>query len=194
MEDNQDREEQLEDRPERFEVNDDESANWCVRRIAEIRAERARQEANFDREIARYQARREAAVKQSERDEEYFCGLLARYMERLSDAGALRRTKSGGASYRLPDGRVRLTPPREKFTRDADRLLRTLNEAGRADLIRVKYEPDWISIRARLRYDSASGAVLLEDVDPQTGEVMTMRMDGVTWALDPAHVKVEVDE
>lgn len=178
-----------------FAVDDDDKANWALKKIGAIRAERARIIDACDREIARYQHKKDLINASAVNDENYFTGLLMNYMNKLDSAGTVKRTKAGGASYRLPDGKLRLTPAKQVFEKtDADEIIKSLNAADAGNFIRVKFEPDWAKLKKELVYDAENAAVMLECVDAETGEIIKARINGVAWTNKAQEFKVEVDE
>ena len=180
---------------EGFVIDDDDKANWALKKIGAIRAERARIIDACDREIARYQHKKDLISASAASDENYFAGLLMNYMAALDSAGAVKRTRAGGASYRLPDGKLRLTPAKQVFEKtDADKIVKSLNEADASGYIRVKFEPDWAKLKKALTYDAESAAVMLEYVDAETGEIVKARINGVAWTSKAQEFKAEVDE
>ena len=180
---------------EGFVIDDDDKANWALKKIGAIRAERARIIDACDREIARYQHKKDLISASAASDENYFAGLLMNYMAALDSAGAVKRTRAGGASYRLPDGKLRLTPAKQVFEKtDADKIVKSLNEADASGYIRVKFEPDWAKLKTALTYDAENAAVMLECVDAETGEIIKARINGVAWMNKAQEFKVEVDE
>lgn len=173
-----------------FVIDSDEKANWALRKIREIKADAARQVENLDREIMRYQLEREKALKAADSECAYFEGLLNTFAAQLKENGKLRYTKSGNARYLLPDGKIKYTAPSEKWERDDDKLIQSLHAAGLNQFVRVKEAPAWSELKGQL-IPSEGGGAHLEGVNPDTGEIVRVDLDGLALTVEPAKFTVE---
>lgn len=185
--------EQAIERDERFEIDNDELANWALKKIKGIRGEANRQITNLDREIARYEHEKQEVKRRSDNEAAYFESLLSGYMIRLGESGAIKYTKAGNAVYRLPDGKIKYTGSSQKLKHDDEKLLTALNNAGRDDLIKVRMEPKWAEVKKIVKIDE-EGRAHIETVNAETGEIMDAIIAGVAVETVPPTITVEVSE
>ena len=165
---------------ESWNITDDSTADWALRRIAWHQAQIERRREFVQREMERLQAYLETEVAKHQRSIQFFESHLRAYFERLRAEGALGNRKT----YRLPHGALQVRASGPKFERNDEQLLVWAKSVG---LVRVKEMPDWSAIKQRLHVTDS-----LAVVDRETGEVVP----GVIVA-EPAgesfHVKTEVE-
>lgn len=176
-----------------FVVDNDEKANWAIRKVRDVKLEEKRQIENLEREILRYQMELERVKKSADNDCKYFEGLLAAYADKLKEAGKLKFLKSGNAKYTLPDGKIKYVAASEKWQHDDDKLLESLKAAQLGQLVRVKEVPAWNEIKARL-CGNEDGTAYIEAVNSETGEITRIKLDGVKSVIEPAKYVVEITE
>lgn len=146
------------DKHEGFSVTNDATANWCCRKVEQIRGRMA-ERAEFARsEVERLHAWRENADEQDQKAIDFFTSLLKSYFDRLLESGALGKRKS----YKLPHGTLKVRKQQPHYERDEAKLRPWAIEMG---LTRAP-EPDWAAVKQR-------GMVVGNSlVDSETGELI----------------------
>ena len=177
---------------ERFRVDDDGKANWCLKKIREIRREKQRQICNLEREIERYRRTIDEVGQRYDAKAARFEEMLGNYLLELDAKGLVKHTKSGGASYALPDGKLRYVPEKPAWEHDDAVLLHELKAAGLDELIKVAESPKWAEVKKRL--SASDGGAEIETVDPETGEITRMPLNGVRQVTEPMKIQVEVSD
>lgn len=170
---------------ERFRVYDDSAASWAMRKLKAIREKQAEVIKIAEAERARIEMWASEAVAALEPDEAYFTGLLLDYARR-------QRAEQGRKTIDLPHGKVKSRSAQPKFTfTDPAAFIAWAKESGRADLVRVKEEPDLTAVKAALKVPDAEGreTAAAVAIDPASGEVAP----GVAVELREATYTVEVD-
>jgi len=154
-------EEQIEAHDDGFKIDNDDKAEWAVRKIKQARQNIERRKAFVQAEIERLQAWQWMLDERDQTTIDWMIGMLAPYFESLRPRLGKRK------SYPLPSGilQVRSTPI--QYTRNDDELLSYARQIG---LVRVKETPDWAEIKRRLRPagDRPGDPV----VDVETGEIV----------------------
>ncbi|GGP17267.1 host-nuclease inhibitor Gam family protein [Oceanobacillus neutriphilus] len=175
---NQYLEEQERTEQESFEVTDDSSANWALRKIKQAQQKQIEANALATEEQDKIEAWYQSEKEKAQRDIDYFQGLLARY------AIKKREEDPKFKSQKLPNGRINFVKKQPKYNYDDKAVVEFLKNNNRTDLIRVKEEPS--------KSDIKKAFVVNEDklIDPDTGEVV----DGVTIEHLEDEFKVEVDK
>ena len=142
---------------ERFQVTDDQKADWCLRKIAEADAELERLTNWYERQIKAAQENRDSRVQ-------YFTGLLQEYFSTVP----AHETKTM-SKYSLPSGDLVMTKAKADYTKaDEEKLLNWCLEND-PDLVKVTTAPKWADIKKRLTVVDGKA------VDKETG----MFVDGV---------------
>jgi len=119
---------------ESFKVDDDQKADWAMRKLAAIRRKQSENKAIADREIQRATEWLQKVNTALENDAGYFEAILTPY--------ALLQRSEGRKSLVLPHGTVKTVAGRAKVEiQDAEEFL-AWAEKNQPNLIRVKKEPD----------------------------------------------------
>lgn len=152
-----------------FEIRDDQTADWAVRKIKDADAELERMETWFKAQLTAAKDRHDQTVA-------YFSGKLARYMETVP----ARETKTT-RKYELASGELVITKEKTDFkATDSEALLGWCQEND-PTLVKVVLEPAWASVKKRLQMTDAG------IVDTETGAIV----DGVEQVTKPAEFKVK---
>ena len=155
---------------ERFRVENDQQADWCLRKIAEADAELARMQ-------EWYQMQSEAAQKEHDSRVGYFTALLQDYFSTVP----VKDTKTM-QKYALPSGDLVLNKSKADFVKaDEEKLLKWCADNDPV-LIKVVTSPKWADIKKRLTV--IEGKI----VDSDTG----LFVDGVELEDKPSEFKVKV--
>ena len=134
---------ETEERREAFRVNDDSSASWAMRKLAEINAQLDANNAMHEREIERLHQWLEQVNTPLNRDALYFRSLLEDYARR-------ERMEKDRKTINLPHGKVSTRPATDKWEVDTEHLLAFLNQNDLKDLIKVKEEPSLTAMKQYL--------------------------------------------
>ena len=154
---------------ERFQVTDDQKADWCLRKIAEADAE-------LDRLTGWYQRQIDLAKENHDSRVRYFTGLLQDYFSTVP----AKETKTM-SKYSLPSGELVMTKAKEDFkAADKEKLL-SWCITNDPELIKVESSPKWADIKKRLTV--IEGHI----VDQETG----LFVDGVELEEKPEEFKVK---
>lgn len=181
-------EEQMEAHDGGFKIDNDDKAEWAVRKIrqAQLAIEKRRQ--FVQAEIERLRAWQ---AQEDERDQstiDRMTGLLAPYFDHLRESGVLGKRKS----YKLPSGTLQVRSSGPKWRRVDEGAL--TEWAQRHGLVRTKVEAAWSEIGKRLHpADGQAGSAALFVTDD--GELI--EVPGVVLespAGEAFGVKTEVQE
>lgn len=173
-----------------FRVEGPEQAAWAARKLAMAQAEIAEINRQEDAELDRIQEWAQSALKQPQRDFNFFTGLLTDWHRRLLDRelaedadGEWDRVKHKRRT--LPNGvtvAARRNP--DSWQVDRDSFVPWAEAHGLGDLVKVEKTPRIAEAKKAL---AASGATV---VNPATGEVV----EGVTVITGEVTIAVKVGE
>lgn len=167
-----------EEEKQNFEVKDNSSANWCLRKLKALKAQQAENSQLAKTEIDRIKAWEEAENGKLQDGIAFFEGLLIQYhMEKL-EQDPKKKTIS------LPDGKLKARAQQPEFIRDDEKLVGYLRKAGRTDYIKVIEKPEWGEFKKVVEVAMDGKTV----VDTQTGEIV----EGVIAEIRPPKFTVEV--
>lgn len=170
-----DQEEQVK---EGFKIEDDQSANWALRKIKSLKQQMQQNlnlaEAEIER-IAEWEKQENGKIEQSI---DYFQGLLAKYAMQKREEDPRFKTLS------LPHGKIGFRKKQSKWIYNDDQLLDTLTKHNLNDYIKVKYQPDKAQIKKA--FEVVDGKV----VDVDTGVII----EGITVEEQGEDFNVKVDD
>src|SRR5699024_1269067 len=147
-----------------FQIKTDEEANWALRKIKQKQTQKNDRTELAEKEIEKIKQWLESVSKELDSDIEYFEGLLGAY--------ALRNREQDPSykSQKLPNGRIRFKKQQPKWELDDKRVLESLKQAGKDDLIKVTEKPKLADIKKS--HAVVDGKV----INTETGEFL----DGTT--------------
>lgn len=157
---------------EPFRVTDDKSAEWCIRKIREARAEKQRWAEYYREQQRKIDQEADGTIS-------YFEALLADYFESVPH----KRTKTQ-ESYQLPGGKLVRRQQAPEYQRDEASLLPWLKENAPA-LVKVTESADWAALKKQLVIAPDGETVATED-----GEIVP----GVKAIQRPEVFRVEMKE
>ncbi len=143
-----------------FVIDDEEKANWAMRKIKHLQDKKAEKEAIAKAEIDRIKQWLEEENASINRDIEFFTNALEIYMRKLNQKNP--KTKS----IKLIHGKLQLRKQQPKFNYDDGKLLRWLKENRHQNFIRIKESPDKSALKKSVAI--ADGKAILKD----TGEIV----------------------
>lgn len=157
---------------EPFRVTDDKSAEWCIRKIREARAEKQRWAEYYREQQRKIDQEADGTIG-------YFEALLADYFDMVPH----KRTKTQ-ESYQLPGGKLVRKQQASEYQRDEAALLPWLKENAPA-LVKVTEAADWAALKNQLVIAPDGETVATED-----GEIVP----GVKAIQRPEVFRVEMKE
>jgi hypothetical protein len=172
---------------DRFVVDDDHKADWALRKLGQLDAQKRERGAFVAAEIERLQAWQAHEDRQAERFAEYLATLLRLYYDQLKAAGKVSARHKG---YRLPHSALtaRLAPT--EWEMDEATLLAWAEATDTETLVRVTKAPAWNVIKPQLipACDAPLAEATIEVIDTQTGEVRVVPVPGVRVKAGPREV------
>lgn len=152
---------------ERFDVDNDMKAEWCLSKIRRIRADQKRETEELERQMRFYQDQMELVKAQADDEVAFFEGMLQGYFASRVDAGFAKKAKTK-VSYKLPTGELVLKhrEPEYDYKTDKDKAIAFLKESGLQKYVRVKEEVAWTDLKAACNI-TGDGVALKE-----TGEII----------------------
>ncbi|WP_367941524.1 host-nuclease inhibitor Gam family protein [Enterocloster citroniae] len=161
-----------------FVIDDDNKADWAIRKIDEEKQEYDRIRDLAEEQIARIEQKVEAAERRFNQRTSYLRSLLGSYFMQVPH----RKTKTQ-ESYRLLSGSLILKLPKIKPVYEESELVEYLKESQMQDYIKTEEKARWGEFKKLLDL-SAGDYPIIKD----TGEVV----DCIRLEETPAEFKVEV--
>jgi hypothetical protein len=156
----------------RFLVDDAGKADWCLRKLRQVRQRMDKRQAFVEAEIERLQAWQRKQDEPDVRAVSYFEYQLRNYFEQLREAGVLGKRKN----YRLPNGTLAARKAAAKLERDEAQLLAWVKENAPEQVV-VTEKVAWGGLKPRVELvELADGWAA---VDRATGEMIP----GITVAV-----------
>ena len=157
----EDLETQEEPDTERFEIIDDNFADWALRKIAEVQKEYERLASIAMMQIEEINAKLKHMEEKAERRTSFLKRCLYRYFQTVPH----KATKTQ-ESYKLFSGSLVFKLPAVKMVKDDEELLKYLRSNNLNQYIKVKEEPAWVEFKKNL--EIVDGVV----INTLTGEVV----------------------
>lgn len=176
---------------ERFEVDNDMKAEWCLSKIRKVRAEQKREKEELHRQMQFYLDQIEMIDTKANEDVAFFESMLRPYFENRVDAGFAKAAKTQ-VSYKLPTGKLILKKREPKFDPKSATFLKWLKDNNLKKFIKVEESAKWSDFKKTLPKDEDGNIKLFEDengIAPVTddGEIV----QGVTVTLQDDDFIVE---
>lgn len=163
---------------ESFVIDDDNRANWALRKIKQYKDEQAQNNALATAEIDKIESWNKEENQKAQDSIDFFQGLLAVYAMNKREADPKFK------SQKLPNGSIKFRKQQPNFIYDDRDLIDSLKKSDRSDLINVKESPDKKEIKKAFKVEDD------KLVDPETGEVI----GGVTVEHRDDKFEVKTDE
>ncbi|SET20489.1 host-nuclease inhibitor Gam family protein [Enterocloster clostridioformis] len=161
-----------------FVIDDDNKADWAIRKIDEEKQEFNRIRELAEEQTARIEQKVEAAERRFNQRTSYLRSLLGSYFMQVPH----RKTKTQ-ESYRLLSGSLVLKPPKVKPVYEEDELVKYLKESGMPDYIKTEEKARWGELKKLLDLSQGKHPVIKD-----TGELV----ECIRVEETPAEFKVEV--
>lgn len=166
---------------QRFRIQDDNQADWALRKIARARQDMKEAEETAAMEIEKINRWLDGQRDESLRTELFFTVLLQEYYEPRFMTNPDKKT------YKLPSGKVQRRTQQPLFDRDNEALLAWLKQRGMTDYIEVKETPKWGELKQQVQV--VGEHVVIKD-GPLKGEII----DGVEVVHRPPIFRVVTTE
>ena len=161
-----------------FVIDDDNKADWAIRKIDEEKQEFNRIRELAEEQTARIEQKVEAAERRFNQRTSYLRSLLDSYFMQVPH----RKTKTQ-ESYRLLSGSLVLKLPKVKPVYEEDELVEYLKESGMPDYIKTEEKARWGELKKLLDLSQGKHPVIKD-----TGELV----ECIRVEETPAEFKVEV--
>lgn len=161
-----------------FVIDDDNKADWAIRKIDEEKQEFNRIRELAEEQTARIEQKVEAAERRFNQRTSYLRSLLGSYFMQVPH----RKTKTQ-ESYRLLSGSLVLKLPKVKLVYEEDELVEYLKESGMPDYIKTEEKARWGELKKLLDLSQGKHPVIKD-----TGELV----ECIRVEETPAEFKVEV--
>ena len=152
----------------RFTVDDDQKAEWCLRKIREANEEAEKFTEFYTEQMRKVLKRRDSRIA-------FFEEKLKPYFTMVPK----KETKTQ-LSYPLPSGKLVLKKQAPEFTRDDEQLLPWVRE-NLPEYVKVKYSVDWANMKKQL-------TIVGDNVADPYGEIVP----GIRVTERPPEFMVEV--
>ena len=156
-----------------FRVSDDQTAEWCLKKIREAQQDKERWKRHYEAQLAKVNEAADQAIA-------YFSGKLEEYFDTVPHKDT--KTQS---SYTLPSGKLIRKHQQPEYQRDNDKLVPWLEENFMGQLVKVKKEADWAGLKKVVNITPDGEHVMTDD-----GEIIP----GVTVTQRPDVFKVEMED
>lgn len=161
-----------------FVIDDDNKADWAIRKIDEEKQEFNRIRELAEEQTARIEQKVEAAERRFNQRTSYLRSLLGSYFMQVP-----RRKTKTQESYRLLSGSLVLKLPKVKPVYEEDELVEYLKESGMPDYIKTEEKVRWGELKKLLDLSQGKHPVIKD-----TGELV----ECIRVEETPAEFKVEV--
>lgn len=176
--------------PQRFVVDDDDKANWVLKKVANFENEAIRIEAAYRFERENLELWRVRELDRLTRPRSFFEGLIMRYVSRIREAAEAAGKKAASFRYSLPAGIVRIKDQAPEYRRDDEVLVAFFESHLKPDYVEtvIVKKPLWGEYKKLLK----TGELGIKDeklVDMTTGVIV----DGVEVIERPAKLEIEFE-
>lgn len=129
-----------------FIIDNDNKAEWALKKISEEKAEMQRYVNICQTMINEYQTKIQQVQEQFKNKTSYLKNQLALYFETIEP----KKTKTQ-ESYKLPSGILKKKYPGPEFVRDEEKLIEWLKNSNMNDLIKTKELADWATLKKSIK-------------------------------------------
>ena len=151
-----------EEEKQRFEIKNDGSAEWAIKKILKAQAERDRRNAACQAEIERLSASMADNDKWYETETSFFYEHLRGYFETVEHKVAKTQEK-----YWLPSADLILKQPEPKYERENDLIVDYLRDTAQDEFIKTTVEPDWAGLKKQTKLGQGNSVI-----DTSTGALI----------------------
>lgn len=137
---------------ERFDVDNDMKAEWCLSKIRRIRADQKREKEELQRQMQFYLDQIEMIDTKADEDVAFFESLLRPYFNDRVDSGFAKAAKTQ-VSYKLPSGKLILKKREPKYDPKGETFLKWLKDNNLKQFVKVEESPKWNDFKKTLPKD-----------------------------------------
>lgn len=148
---------------ERFTVDNDMKAEWCLNKIRRVRSEQQKEKDELKRQMQFYQDQMDMIDKQAQDDVDFFESMLIPYFAERMESGFTKSTKTQ-TTYKLPTGTLKLKKQNPVYDRNNDELLPWL-KANKPELVKVEESPNWAELKKTVK-------IVGENIVTKDGEII----------------------
>ena len=130
---------------EGFVIDNDQKAEWAIRKIGEHRADAQRMADVCDAEIKRYTQVKAEAEEKSRHD----CSFLESHLRAYFDTVPHKATKTQ-ESYKLPSGVLKIKARDPEYVHDDAAVIKWAQAQGLTDLLKIEPALKWGDMKDRL--------------------------------------------
>lgn len=171
-----------EEEREKWTVQDDVTADWCLDKIRESKAEYNRFEMVAKEKMFQIEMALKREREKTERETGFFEGKLREYFEKIKANSKDSKTQK---SYKLPSGTLKLKKSSITFDYDKEKLLEYAEKnKGMGDYIKTVKEFKWAEFKKSLEIKDG------DIINKETGEIISI--DGLGIEEKPEEFIVEV--
>ncbi len=163
---------------QRFEVKDNGSADWCLRKIKALKEQQDENGQLAEAEAKRVMDWLNGQNEKLQNNIAFFESLLIHYHIGIYNEDTKQKTIS------LPHGKLKARAQQPEFIRDDEKLIEYLKNTGQSDLVEVIEKPKWGEFKKNLEV-SEDGTII---ADKGTGELI----DCIKAEIRPPKFTVEV--
>lgn len=148
-----------------FTIKDDGTAEWCLQKIKEAEADRAKWKAHYEAQMEKVNETADSVVA-------YFTDKLEEYFSIVPHKAA-----KASESYALPSGKLIRKKQQPEYTRDDEKLVPWLKQNFMGQLVKVKESADWASLKSLVHVTPDGANVATDDGEIVPGVAVTPRPD-----------------
>lgn len=161
-----------------FVIDNDNLANWALKKIKLMEQERDRKLAMADYAISEYNMKKDQIKKECDSSSAYFKNQLANYFETVP-----KKSTKTTDSYALLHGKLIRSKNKVEYVRDEEALLLWLRDNELDEYIKIKETPDWASLKKEIQIHK-------NNVVTKEG----LFIEGVQLIYKPDEFKIEIDK
>ena len=155
----------MEEREDGFRVKDDASAEWCMEKIREAEADRAKWKAHYEAQMEKVNEAADSTVN-------YFTAKLEEYFQTVPHKAA-----KASESYALPSGKLIRKKQQPEYKRDDAELVPWLEKNFMGQLVKVEKSADWAGLKKVVNITPDGLHVATDDGEIVPGVTVTPRPD-----------------
>lgn len=156
----------LEDRKDDwFRVTDDGTAEWCMQKIREAEADRAKWKAHYEAQMEKVNEAADSAVS-------YFTDKLEEYFATVPHKAA-----KASESYALPSGKLIRKKQQPEYKRDDAELVPWLEKNFMGQLVKIEKSADWAGLKKVVNVTQDGLHVATDEGEIVPGVTVTPRPD-----------------
>lgn len=122
-----------------FRVTDDQTAEWCLKKIREANEEKQRWKEYYDEQLRKIYTREDSRIAFMEMKLQSYFGSVPHKQTKTQE------------SYQLPGGKLVLKKQAPEYERDDELIIAWLKAAGKTHLVNTKEVLNWMELKRELK-------------------------------------------